>query len=389
MFCFFAISALCGWRVRGGFFSTLQGQIIPAIKVENMPDQRISRRKLGMVLLSAILAGCRPVQSWLVAPTGLPAATPTRTMQPDSIYTPPSPVSRTATPTARAPTGTPTFTPTSTPTVTPSPTTTATPTQRPTLTKTPDRAAVGTPLIGVIAHKVYAKALQTVIDGQVDDYGRAIALAGGAPILIPQDLDEKGLARIYASLDGLLFPGGGDVDPAFYNESPAPNLGWVDRTLDQTELTLAGWALTDWMPVLGICRGIQLLNVAAGGTLYQDLPSQYPGVLPHNSRQVRAHIVQLDAQSKLATTLGVLQCATNSRHHQAVKDVAPGFVASAHTQDGVIEGIEHKNMPFCIGVQWHPENLVPDDAAMMNLFLAFVQAAKAKYQKTSLTNMSK
>ena len=230
-------------------------------------------------------------------------------------------------------------------------------------------------LIGIVASKMYVERLETTVDGQVDDYSQAIAFAGGAPVLVPIGLQEAQWRGIYERVDGLVFPGGDDIDPALYGEQPHPKLGWVDRALDEAELLLARWALADQKPVLGICRGIQLLNVAAGGTLYQDLPSQYANALPHFSSQVRAHVVQIVERSRLAAALGVTTCSTNSRHHQAVKDVGPGFVATAHTDDGVIEGIEHSSAPFCIGVQWHPENLVKADAVMLRLFQAFVQAS--------------
>jgi putative glutamine amidotransferase len=227
-----------------------------------------------------------------------------------------------------------------------------------------------------------------MLDGQWGDYCRSVALADGAPVLIPLELSEHAWRRIYERLDGLLFPGGVDVSPSFYGEEPHPQLGQVDDALDEAELALVRWALADRMPVLGICRGIQLLNVAAGGSLYQDLSAQLPGSLLHACPDTpRAHAIHITPGTRLAAALCSPSVAgehrtslvqTNSRHHQAVKDVAPGFVATAHAPDGIIEGIEMIDAPFVIGVQWHPENLAPTDPQMLDLFRAFVKAAASK-----------
>jgi putative glutamine amidotransferase len=183
-----------------------------------------------------------------------------------------------------------------------------------------------------------------------------------------------------------------DVDPAHYGEDPHPKLGKVDPSLDQAELALARWALADGLPVLGVCRGIQTLNVAAGGTLYQDLESQYPGALfhacspPDYPRTHRAHTIAVEPGSRLAGILGAREVSVNSRHHQAVKDLAPGFAETARAPDGVIEGIEAgharpgrgisaRDRGFAVGVQWHPESLAAEDPQMLALFGALVGAA--------------
>ncbi len=233
------------------------------------------------------------------------------------------------------------------------------------------------PVIGVVAHQIHLDGAVRPIDGQYGDYCRSIALAGGAPILIPLALGEAAWRAIYDRLDGILFPGGVDVAPAFYGETPHPQLGQVDETLDEAELILARWALTDRMPALGICRGIQLLNVAAGGTLYQDIPAQIGDALPHACPdRSDAHWVRIEAGTRLHQAIGTRECMTNSRHHQAVKETAPGFVVTARAPDGIIEGIELPDAPFFVGVQWHPENLALTDERMLNLFRAFVQACR-------------
>ncbi|MBN1580476.1 MAG: gamma-glutamyl-gamma-aminobutyrate hydrolase family protein, partial [Anaerolineae bacterium] len=232
------------------------------------------------------------------------------------------------------------------------------------------------PIIGVIAHKIRpGQDGSKPIDGQYGDYCRSLALAGGAPVLIPLDLDERAYRTIYEQLDGILFPGGVDVAPRLYHQEPLPQLGRVDDALDKTELLLARWALAEHIPVLGICRGIQLLNVAAGGSLYQDIPAQIPQALSHACPDTpSAHQVDIEPGTRLADALGTLSCWTNSRHHQAIKDVAPGFTVTAHASDGTIEGIEIVDAPFFVGVQWHPENLAPTDTQMLGLFQAFVHA---------------
>ncbi|MBN1933652.1 MAG: gamma-glutamyl-gamma-aminobutyrate hydrolase family protein [Anaerolineae bacterium] len=233
------------------------------------------------------------------------------------------------------------------------------------------------PVIGIIAHQIHPDNAQRHVDGQYGDYCRSVALAGGAPILIPLALGKPAWRAIYGRLDGLLFPGGVDVAPAFYGEEPHPQLGRVDGALDEAELTLAQWALVDRIPTLGICRGIQLINVAAGGTLYQDIPSQIDGALPHACPdQPPAHKVRIEAGTRLHDALGTVECATNSRHHQSIKQVAPGFQITARAPDGVIEGIELPEAPFFAGVQWHPENLAPTDEQMLGLFRAFVRACR-------------
>lgn len=241
----------------------------------------------------------------------------------------------------------------------------------------------GVPVIGLISRRDgSAKWSGYELYGQGVSYVRALALAGGAPVLIPLDLGEDAWRRIYERIDGLLFPGGVDIDPAYYREERHPRLGEVDAALDQAELTLARWALDDRMPMLAICRGIQLINVVAGGTLYQDLPSQLPDALPHACsaptypREYRAHAVDIVSGSRVAKTMGLLQARVNSRHHQAVKDVAPGFEVTARAPDGVIEAIERSDTSYVLGVQWHPESLAENDPQMLNLFRSLVEASQ-------------
>lgn len=193
----------------------------------------------------------------------------------------------------------------------------------------------------------------------------------------------KTLRAIYDRLDGVLLPGGGDVDPVRYGCTPHPATKNIDDSRDTLELTIARWAVDDDLPVFGICRGHQVLNVALGGTLVQDIPSEI-GVSANRHdtngepRTVRAHQVRIEANSRLATVLGQLRLEVNSLHHQAVDRLAPGLVATAWADDGVIEALESPAKRFVLGVQWHPEDLVEDDETMQRLFKAFIDAARER-----------
>ncbi len=210
-------------------------------------------------------------------------------------------------------------------------------------------------------------------------YVEALEAAGAQVVLIPYlPIDE--LRSLYRSLQGLLLPGGDDVHPSEYGEEAHPALGEVDRELDRVELALAHWSLSEEKPVLGICRGCQVLNVAAGGSLWQDLPSQRPDAIPHRRRDLPrhdpVHLVEVKPGSRLHGIIGVEQLGTNSRHHQAVKDIASGLVKVAWSQqDGVVEGIEHPGHPFAVAVQWHPEDMWRHAEPHARLFRALVEAA--------------
>jgi putative glutamine amidotransferase len=220
-------------------------------------------------------------------------------------------------------------------------------------------------------------------------YTAAVAACDGLPLAIPLDLPEPILAGIFERLDGLLLAGGVDVDPLHYGEPHHPKLGQVDAARDATELLLARWALAADVPILGICRGIQSLNVAAGGSLYQDIPAQLPASQRHDYHvadtgwETLTQRVTLAEGSRLAHILcdGSVQRAsvmTNSFHHQAVKAVGAGFGAAAWTDDRVIEGIESSLHRFALGVQWHPEGMFRADEPSRRLFRAFVAACKAR-----------
>jgi putative glutamine amidotransferase len=220
-------------------------------------------------------------------------------------------------------------------------------------------------------------------------YVTAIVSAGGVPLLVPLLEDTALLRRLYGLLDGLLLCGGGDVEPARYGAPDVGRTTLADPQRDSVELALTQWALADGLPILGICRGVQLLNVAAGGTLIQDIPAEVPQAgchsypTPKNNPDHPAHSIRTAPESRLAALLGLTENArphVNSRHHQAVREVAPSFVATAWAEDGLIEGIERRDQEagLAVGVQWHPENLVPAHQQMVHLFRGYVATCQRR-----------
>ena len=217
--------------------------------------------------------------------------------------------------------------------------------------------------------------------GQNQSYIHAADKAGAAPLLIPLLTDKDQLRQLFDLLDGLLLPGGEDVDPAQYGQPPHENLRQVSPLRDATELTLARWAMEEGRPLLAICRGIQVLNVALGGSLYQDIQSQLPQAQNHDwfpgyPRNHLSHPVQVAPDSRLAGILGTTTLSVNSLHHQAVQDIAPGLEAVAWSPDGVCEALEAPGHPFALGLQWHPEELVDDDPRAQQIFDAWVEACR-------------
>lgn len=211
-----------------------------------------------------------------------------------------------------------------------------------------------------------------------DNYVKAIVQAGGIPVLLPNNEDLSCVQEIAAKLDGFLFSGGGDVDPAHFGERATEKLGTVTPRRDDFELALAKHVLQDTQkPVLGICRGIQVINVAMGGTLHIDLPSA--GSLCHSltmyPRNVRSHRVDVFPGTRMEQIMGQDTGCVNSFHHQAISKTAEGFLVSAiATDDQVIEAVELPGERFVVGVQWHPEELTEFDESR-NLFSEFVRAA--------------
>ena len=207
------------------------------------------------------------------------------------------------------------------------------------------------------------------------EYIEAIFDLGGLPLLLSAlpDVRGKEVAALVDPLDGVLISGGDyDVEPGHYGERPLCELP-LNPVRAHFELLLAREVVRRDMPTLGVCGGCQVLNVAAGGTLYQDIPSQVSGALAHKSRSGR-HEIAIEPQSQLAKMMTRRKLKVNTSHHQAIKKVAPGFQVSARAPDGIIEAIE-RSKPFVLGVQWHPENLYRTDRAAVQLFEAFLRAA--------------
>jgi putative glutamine amidotransferase len=228
------------------------------------------------------------------------------------------------------------------------------------------------PLIGITACK------------KLEDYKQSIMHVGGdVRILEPSTPIDEALSGI----DGLLLTGGDDVAPSRYGEAAHATVSEAEPGRDEFELNLVKAARERQLPIFAICRGIQVLNVACGGTLVQDIPSQVPGALPHrlpvppNKPYTLAHEVWLEKDSLLSNMMcerlsDADACEVNSRHHQAVKTVAPGFTVSATAPDGIIEAIEDRSARFCVGVQWHPENFWRT-GEFRPLFEGFLAAAES------------
>ncbi len=212
-------------------------------------------------------------------------------------------------------------------------------------------------------------------------YVRALEAAGAAPVLIPLLDDEARLRAISLRLDGILFPGGEDVSPREYGEEPIPDLSVGDPVRDGVELRLARWAMQDDLATLGICRGQQLLTVALGGSLFQDLRSQGVTTLEHSGKDGRQrgtliHSVRLEPNSRLARLVDEAALEVNSLHHQAVRTVPAALSVVGRSPDGIIEAVEAPDRRFFVAVQWHPEELLVLPWAR-RLFVGFVQAAGA------------
>ena len=214
-------------------------------------------------------------------------------------------------------------------------------------------------------------------------YFHVASAAGGIPWMIPLLHDDLATLRaIYERLDGLMIPGGVDMDPATFGEAVRLECGRIDPARDAVELQLTRWAVEDYKPILGLCRGLQVINVALGGTLYQDLGSQKPGTIKHDcfpseiyQRDFLAHEVTLADGSRLRAAFELPHVAVNSMHHQGIKELAPSLLASAVAPDGLVEGIESRNGHFLVGVQWHPEVFEATDPHTRQLFRDFVIAA--------------
>lgn len=218
---------------------------------------------------------------------------------------------------------------------------------------------------------------------RMSDYMESVRRAGGEPIEVAAGGEAP--EHILARVDGIMLTGGGDVDPLLYGEVPHATFQAAEGDRDAFEIALARAAIAADIPFFAICRGMQLLNVAMGGTLIQDIPTQVPGALDHSVSEPRAHVAHEVWVAK-GTRLSALladhmedgeTCHVNSRHHQSAGKIAPGFEVTATSPDGVVEAMEKPGAAFCLGVQWHPENFWRT-GEFRSLFEGFVQAANAR-----------
>jgi putative glutamine amidotransferase len=210
-------------------------------------------------------------------------------------------------------------------------------------------------------------------------YAEAVLQAGGVPLIVPHNLDKRSLRAALDRLDGAVLSGGGDIAPALFGENAQPETCEIEPDRDRVELTLARWLVEGDVPFLAICRGIQVLNVALGGSLVQDIPSQVPDALQHSfdrkttPRNYLAHPVKIDRASCLARIMQREVAQTNSWHHQAIKQVADGLRVAAVAPDGVIEAAEVPERRFAVAVQWHPEWLFEEMTEHRRLFEELVR----------------
>ena len=220
-------------------------------------------------------------------------------------------------------------------------------------------------------------------------YVESLRRAGAVPLLIPPQ--PENVDDLLDGLDGLVLAGGDDCDPAVYGEPPHPSVEPMDPRRQSNDLSLARAARERGVPTLGICLGIQMMNVAAGGSLIQDIDSAMKTEIDHASEPSdrHRHDVLIEANTRLGGILGAQELNVNSSHHQAIKDVGDGLRITAQAPDGVIEGLEDPSHPFYVGVQWHPEDMAGETSAA-SLFGAFVEAARkyAEQKKKASTEMS-
>jgi putative glutamine amidotransferase len=217
------------------------------------------------------------------------------------------------------------------------------------------------------------------MDYTFNEYSHAILKSGGAPVLLPVAQDQGSIESILAKLNGLVLSGGPDINPRYYNEQPLNGLGEIDDALDKMEIAAAREAYNLGLPILAVCRGIQTLNVSLGGNLYQDIALQVDGSIHHSpkaDKSINTHTVNITVGTRLFDIFKKKRVWVNGKHHQAVKDPAPGLVVSATATDGVVEAIEDLSKPFVVGVQWHPEGTWKSDVNSKRLFRAFVESAR-------------
>lgn len=230
------------------------------------------------------------------------------------------------------------------------------------------------PLIGLCCGTDLERGLSFVAKA----YWQAVIAAGGIPCLVPTLEEEKEIDQVLLRLNGLVLTGGPDVHPHYFKEEPLPGIGGVDPDRDRFELACLGIALERGIPLLAICRGIQVLNVALGGNVYQDIKTEVSEVLEHSQTApgwLPWHQISFSPGSLFAKIHGAEQLTVNSFHHQAIKRVAPDLRAVGWSNDGIIEAVESESYPFVLGVQWHPERMWLQDKNYLKEFELLVEWA--------------
>lgn len=211
-------------------------------------------------------------------------------------------------------------------------------------------------------------------------YAQAVENAGGIPLLLPIiDRDKELMAEMLDRIDGLMLSGGVDVDPLLFGEEPHDKMGRIDPERDFFDLELAKMALDKDIPVLGICRGCQVLNIAAGGSIIQDIPSHYGQEKVHKHSQEAprwypTHSIKIMKETILEDIFGTNDLKINSFHHQSVKEAGPDFIISGRAKDGVVEAIESTRHKYAVGVQWHPELMWKKNPIFTKLFESLIKA---------------
>ncbi len=204
------------------------------------------------------------------------------------------------------------------------------------------------------------------------NYVSAVKEAGGIPLIIAPSKDENDLTKTLNLIDGLLMPGGDDIDPKYFKEELHPSVVLIDPQIIQFQMGFLNKALNKGIPIFGICAGLQIINIVCGGNIYQDIPSEYSNPIKHKKNEKEKedpfHNVKIEKKTKLYNILQKGEITVNSTHHQALKDVAVGFKVTARSEDGLIEAIESRKHRFVIGVQWHPEDLYKEDNLFLKLF---------------------
>ncbi|MBI9011857.1 MAG: gamma-glutamyl-gamma-aminobutyrate hydrolase family protein [Clostridiales bacterium] len=235
------------------------------------------------------------------------------------------------------------------------------------------------PIIGITSTRLFRNG--DMLTGKVrtflnEDYTRSIELSGGIPVIIPPTCSVEVLNQYIDMCDGFVIAGGKDIHPLLYDTEPSSNCLDFDKSVDEGHIKLINLVLEADKPILGICRGAQLINVACGGSLYQDIEKEVPfETQGHRFTFIgsdEVHYIKIEKNTILDTLFGNRIC-VNSIHHQSIKDLGKGLIISAVSNDGIIEGVEMPDKKFVLGVQWHPEMMFINSDEMKSLFSSFVR----------------